>query len=309
MPVERSLCVVCAAAVNRSDKQAARELDLPPEFRVMHCHVCGLRWLNPMPTAGEYRLMYEVLYFGGGEGVAVPDWMRQFAAQPYQDNVLGQRRDAYRRRLARLAQVFPARGTLLDVGLASGEFAVMAQQDGWRVAGLDVSERACELARAQGISAWRGDLEEIDFGGACFDVIHLSHVFEHFVDPLAALRVMRGLMAPGALLLIEVPNQFDSWVRRLARSARRLGLLAPAKRSIWSIHHPYFYNRRTLSRLVLGEGFELEWLHSHFPERWRSSPVRRLLGVVDLIADRLRRCGDDIELAVRLAPTMQDPAA
>lgn len=269
----------------------------------MHCHDCGLRWLNPMPTAGEYRLMYEVLYFGGGKDSVLPDWMRQFPALPYQDNALGQRRSAYRRRLERLARVFPSRGTLLDVGLASGEFAVMAQQDGWRVTGLDVSERACELARAQGISAWQGTLEEMDFSGSHFDVIHLSHVFEHFLDPLAALRVMRGLMHPDSLLLIEVPNQFDSWVRRLARSARRLGLLAPVARSIWSIHHPYFYNRRTLPRLVLGAGFKLEWLRSHFPERWRSSPLRQLLGVVDLMADRVRRCGDDIELAVRIEPT------
>jgi len=308
VPIERSLCVVCAAAVSRSDRRAARDLDLPPEFRVMRCPVCGLRWLDPMPTAEEYRLMYEALYFGGA-GAAVPDWMRQFAAQPYQDNVLGQRRDAYRRRLARLARAFPARGTLLDVGLASGEFAVMAQQDGWQVAGLDVSESACELARAQGIRAWRGALEEIDFSGERFDVIHLSHVFEHFVDPRAALRVMRGLMAPASLLLIEVPNQFDSWVRRLARGARGLGLLTPIARSVWSIHHPYFYSQRTLARLVLGEGFELEWLRSHFPERWRSSPVRRLLGAVDLVADRLRRCGDDIELAVRIAPAIREPAA
>ena len=308
MPVERTLCVVCAAAVSRSDRQAASDLDLPPEFRVMHCPVCGLRWLDPMPTAEEYRLMYEALYFGG-EAAAVPDWMRQFAAQPYQDTVLGQRRDAYRRRLARLARSFPARGTLLDVGLASGEFALMAQQDGWQVAGLDVSERACELARAQGIRAWAGALEEIDFSGERFDVIHLSHVFEHFVDPRAALRVMRGVMGPGSLLLVEVPNQFDSWVRRLARCARRLGLLAPARRSIWSIHHPYFYNRQTMVRLILGAGFELEWLRTHFPERWRSSPVRRLLGAVDLIADRLQRCGDDIEVAVRLAPTIQESAA
>lgn len=305
MPVERSLCVVCATAVNRSDRQAARDLDLPPEFRVMRCPVCGLRWLDPMPTTEEYRLMYEVLYFGGSKDV--PGWMRQFSAQPYQDNVLGQRRDAYRRRLARLAGAFPARGTLLDVGLASGEFALMAQQDGWQVAGLDVSASACDLARTQGVRAWAGALEEIDFSGERFDVIHLSHVFEHFVDPPAALRVMRGLMAPGSLLLIEVPNQFDSWVRRLARSARRLGLLAPTRRSIWSIHHPYFYNRQTLTRLVLGGGFELEWLCSHFPERWRSSPLRRLLGAVDLIADRLQRCGDDIELAVRLAPALREP--
>ena len=140
-----------------------------------------------------------------------------------------------------------------------------------------------------------------------FVVIHLSHVFEQFVEPRTALRVMRGLMAPGSLLLVEVPNQFDSWVRLLARSARRLGLLAPTKRSIWSIHHPYFYNRQTLTRLVLGGGFELEWLCSHFPERWHSSPLRRLLGAVDLIADRLQRCGDDIELAVRLAPALREP--
>jgi SAM-dependent methyltransferase len=39
-----------------------------------------------------------------------------------------------------------------------------------------------------------------------FDVITMIHVLEHIVDPVAVLRTLRDKLAPGGLLLIEVPH-------------------------------------------------------------------------------------------------------
>jgi SAM-dependent methyltransferase len=39
-----------------------------------------------------------------------------------------------------------------------------------------------------------------------FDVITMIHVLEHIVDPVAVLATLRGKLAPGGLLLIEVPH-------------------------------------------------------------------------------------------------------
>lgn len=301
MPEQRQHCVLCTHTAGEVDAAAAVALNLAAPFTVLRCPRCTLRWLDPMPTAEEYRQLYEAHYFGGIELSSLPGWMRDYAPQPYQETVGGMREAAFHARLQRIGARFPARGRLLDVGLATGEFAALAVQEGWQVTGLDISEQACRTASRHGIEVFCGDLLAIDFAGRQFDVIHLSHVFEHFIDPRRALATLRDLMHEESLLVIEVPNQFDSWLRRLAHGLRRWRGRPGMLRSIWSIHHPYFYNATTLQQLVCRQDFEQVWRHTAFPERWHGSPVRRLMGGVEACADRLARCGENIEMAVRLA--------
>ncbi len=300
MPEPRKTCVLCAHSDCPDDVAASAALNLAAPFRVQHCLACGLRWLNPMPTADEYRQLYEAHYFGGGGFANLPAWMQDYAPQPYQETVGGARETAFRQRLQRIDKAFPQRGGLLDVGLATGEFAALAVQDGWRVAGLDISEQACKEASRRGIEVFCGDLLDVDFADQKFDVIHLSHVFEHFIEPRQALDKLRGIMHEHSLLVIEVPNQFDSWLRIVANTLRRLVGKPGMPRSIWSIHHPFFYNAETLSRMLITSGFEIDWLQTAFPERWRANPLRRLMGLVEAMSDKVSHQGENIEIAVHL---------
>ena len=299
MPEQRKACALCAHPAGAIDAAAGAALNLAAPFGVLRCPTCGLRWLSPMPTADEYRLLYDAHYFGGADFATLPAWMRDYAPQPYQETVGGAREAAFRARLQRIGERFPRRGSLLDVGLATGEFAALAAQDGWRVSGLDISEQACREASRHGIEVFCGDLLALDFAGRTFDVIHLSHVFEHFIEPRQALDKLRSLMHDGSLLVIEVPNQFDSWWRVIANNLRRFLGKPGMLRSIWSIHHPYFYNTTNLQRLISTANFETVWLRTAFPERWQANPLRRLMGIVDALSDRIARCGENIEIAVR----------
>lgn len=301
MPEPRVACVLCGHPAGALDAGANAALNLAPPFGVLCCPQCGLRWLNPMPTADEYRQLYEAHYFGAVDVDTLPAWMRDYAPQPYQETVGGAREAAFRARLQRIDARFPRRGSLLDVGLATGEFAALAVQDGWHVAGLDISEQACVEAGRRGIEVFCADLLDADFAERRFDVIHLSHVFEHFIEPWQALGKLRSLMHDGSLLVIEVPNQFDSWLRIIANNLRRLAGRPGMPRSIWSIHHPYFYNAANLRRLLLAADLEVVWLRTTFPERWQANPLRRAMGLVEWLSDRIARRGENIEIAVRLA--------
>ena len=130
---------------------------------------------------------------------------------------------------------------------------------------------------------YKGRIKNLDPGlkAAFVDIGYSKNAFLHYWD--------------------IVPNQFDSWLRRLAHGLRRWRGRPGMLRSIWSIHHPYFYNATTLQQLVCRQDFEQVWRHTAFPERWHGSPVRRLMGGVEACADRLARCGENIEMAVRLA--------
>ncbi len=98
-------------------------------------------------------------------------------------------------------------GRMLDVGCGNGAtiraFGQVAP--GWTKTGTEFDDR------------YRADVESIpnteplhvgpveDVPG-CFEVITMVHVLEHIVDPIAVLQTLHGKLAPGGLLLIEVPH-------------------------------------------------------------------------------------------------------
>lgn len=55
-----------------------------------------------------------------------------------------------------------------------------------------------------------------------FDVLILSHVLEHLLDPVAALRTMARVLAPGGVLAIEIPHAPPQEVRSTSSHAPHL---------------------------------------------------------------------------------------
>jgi SAM-dependent methyltransferase len=113
--------------------------------------------------------------------------------------------------LRRLASARP--GRLLDVGSGRGDLGLVLQRRGWRVVGLEPSERACSEARQRGVPTEMGTLTEAPMLEPPFDAIVFNHSLEHVVEPLADLGRARELTSDDGLLLVLVPN-FGSWQRR-----------------------------------------------------------------------------------------------
>jgi len=98
-------------------------------------------------------------------------------------------------------------GNALEVGCGNGSYLSYLKHHGWNVQGLDLSEHAAKQARDLfDIDVRVGQLENVTFDPDSFDYIHLSHVVEHFYDPMAALRMVFRLLKPGGTVYIEVPN-------------------------------------------------------------------------------------------------------
>lgn len=110
--------------------------------------------------------------------------------------------DAFRQ----LANLKPS-GRMLDVGCGNGAtiraFGQVAP--GWTKAGTEFDDK------------YRVDVESIpnteplhvgpvEHVLGSFDVITMVHVLEHIIDPVAVLKTVREKLAPGGLLLIEVPH-------------------------------------------------------------------------------------------------------
>lgn len=98
---------------------------------------------------------------------------------------------------------------LLDVGCGPGTITLdlASRVAPGRVIGIDaeaeVIAQAEKLRREKGaaqVSFATGNVYELDFGDASFDVVHAHQVMHHLRNPVAALTEMRRVLRPGGVL-------------------------------------------------------------------------------------------------------------
>jgi SAM-dependent methyltransferase len=109
-------------------------------------------------------------------------------------------------------------GRYLDVGCGSGGALGVAQALGWQVAGVEVDEAAAKKARRFSARVHTGDLLGAPFAPGEFDCVTAFHVLEHVPDPVLAVRRMLEWLAPGGILIVEVPNAGGLGARLFGRA-------------------------------------------------------------------------------------------
>jgi SAM-dependent methyltransferase len=123
-----------------------------------------------------------------------------------------------RRRVRWLVRHRP-RGRLLEIGCGEGHLLVAARAAGYGVAGLEPDPaRARRAAARAGVPVACALLETWRPDGARFDIVYHCDLLSHFAEPVAALRTMTGLLAPGGVLAFEVGllgGIAPHWYRRL----------------------------------------------------------------------------------------------
>jgi len=107
----------------------------------------------------------------------------------------------------------PGEVRLLDVGCGTGTMITLPLASlGYQVTGLDVHGPSVDAARRlnpYANAAFRqADPATVAKGEERFDVVVASEVLEHLQDPLACLRVLRGLLAAGGILILTTPNGY-----------------------------------------------------------------------------------------------------
>ena len=240
--------------------------------------------------------MYRVMYFPSAKASAhdlpagAADWIMQYPPPPetsrrFHESHAPRRIAHSQQQLESIAAKRPQRGRLLEVGAGRGEFLTLARSDGWEVHGIEPSNAAVSYAKQQyDLELDEGTLEEYDREER-FDVVYLSHVFEHVLDASATLSKVGDLLAADGLLVIEVPNQFESWVGRCAGVVGRR-----RERSIYSIHHTLFFGPRQLEHLLARHGFHVD-ITTHFACDFDHSPKDQVLGLIDAVGARIASQG------------------
>lgn len=170
---------------------------LPPETAVVACSDCGFVFVRSDKSASDYhgyysqQTKYASSVNASGSGEYELDKKR--IAELVNTLTEGQATDM----------------SVLDIGAAKGGVLVEFQRKGYKeLFGVDASEACVKSMLSYGIEACVGSLEDKQWtlDPRQFDLVILSHVFEHVFNVAAGLASARRRLAPGGAIYVEVPD-------------------------------------------------------------------------------------------------------
>jgi 2-polyprenyl-3-methyl-5-hydroxy-6-metoxy-1,4-benzoquinol methylase len=152
---------------------------------------------------------------------------------------------------------------ILDIGCGLGFFLEVAQELNWKTYGTEYTETAVEKCSQKGITMYKGDLTEIEFGELTFDVITCIEVIEHIQDLKSFMIGIKKILRPGGILYLTTPNILSLNSRILKEN--------------WNVlcypEHLSYFSKKSLNKLLVSNSFEKLFLVSDgvSPERLLTS--------------------------------------
>jgi 2-polyprenyl-3-methyl-5-hydroxy-6-metoxy-1,4-benzoquinol methylase len=172
------------------------------------CRRCGLAFLNPRLTVDEYGRFYDGTY---------RPLVSAFHGRLIDAESVEQDQVVYTEALVEtLAPYLEHRrgADLLDVGGSTGVIAeALGRRFDLHGTVFDPAPAEVERARARGLDAFVGTVEEYDPGGRRFGVVIICQTIDHMLDISQALASVRALLEPGGLLFVDIVDFRAAYLR------------------------------------------------------------------------------------------------
>ena len=193
-----AVCAICSSNAGFLGKKNS--------FDMYCCSGCGTYFPWPIPNQEQTLEIYGQDYFSGATGGSgYVDYDRD--KQPMIP--------AFQQYLDRLEHFRPAKGTLLDVGAATGFFLKLAKARNWNVMGVEPSAHASAQGRSAGLDIRTGIFVKGLLPPETLDVITLWDVIEHVPEPKALVDAIFDVLKPGGILALNTPDSKSVLARAL----------------------------------------------------------------------------------------------
>ena len=133
-----------------------------------------------------------------------------------------------------------------DFGTGHGLYLDLLCHDAKLACGVEPNKQAQDSIRAR-LGSKVVLAEAIDELDETFDVITCFHVLEHLQDPIGILQALKRRLAPGGVLVVEVPHASNFLLKQLDCEPFR-------KFTLWS-EHLILHTRHSLERTLEAGGF------------------------------------------------------
>lgn len=201
-----NICLACRAPLGKViERLFDTRFGIETPYAIEKCLVCGLEQTTPLPNQEELNGLYERYYnFSGEKNTRYTHLRAKFINSfPYRIWLAIDGDISFH-----LAQ---GKGSLLDVGCNEGRGLEFYQKHGYSAEGLELNSKAAEVARGKGFVVHGSTIEGFSTDRK-YDVVVLSNVLEHSLNPADMLRCIHRLLNPDGQVWISCPNS-QSWLR------------------------------------------------------------------------------------------------
>jgi 2-polyprenyl-3-methyl-5-hydroxy-6-metoxy-1,4-benzoquinol methylase len=225
--------------------------------RILKCCGCGVRFLDPSQRPGPEH--YDECYFEHKASKMLDHEKLIRVMKSDADSI---------KTIARISpKAADPESSILDIGAGRGSFLILCKLLGFsKLTGSDISDSNAGLLSGFGIDLKVGDITTVEL--AQYDIVTFHHVLEHIAEPDKFLRRIGEILRDDGVGHLLIPNEgslnsrFKSLLSRLRLKKRAFKHLSPG-------HHLWFYDKRTLTRLLERYGFEIECIGTRAHEKKR----------------------------------------
>lgn len=224
-------CLVCNSVNNHEIYKLVKGTN----YSLLQCKSCGLAWLAPLPGEEDLKKFYSGVYYPSELDNNFVSWRKSKDVSKF-------------KRLIRCIIGYKEKGFLLEIGCSYGFFLQIAKEQGFDAYGVEYALSPAKYAKDKlGLNVVNGGTDQAALFNKKFDVIVLSHVIEHFINPLDEISKLKMLLKDDGIIILKTPN-FNSITRIIQRNVW-FWLLAP--------EHIFYFNVKNLLNLFSSSGFDI----------------------------------------------------
>lgn len=209
------------------------------------CKACGLVLTDPIISEESIPLFYEKYYHPLTFGNENPDVIKYLFGKNQGTKIFNKL----------INHITKKEINVLEIGCGAGfnlsDFKQLSESYGinTQAYGIEYSTKYVEYGREKlRLNLMQGGLECLDNSPILYDIVILSHVFEHFVDLTDAIAKIKSVIHENSLIYIEVPGIMDLKLKY----EYDCDIL-----KYFTCAHTYNFSLGTLSNIMSLDGFDI----------------------------------------------------